>query len=88
MFVHLLGWSTIYTFLGLLPRNGILPATKFTYHPSHAFSSIGSVTAQHLSSGRQPNFVAWYKEWNYGTFPDGATYIWLGGHHIGHWPTF
>jgi len=29
---------------------------------------IGSVTARHLSSGRQPNLVAWYKEWNYGTF--------------------
>jgi len=24
------------------------------------------------SSGRQPNFVAWYKEWNYGTFAEGA----------------
>jgi len=23
----------------------------------------------------QPNFPAWYKEWNYGTFAEGATYI-------------
>jgi len=29
-------------------------------HPSIAFSFIGSVTARHSSSGRQPNFVAWY----------------------------
>jgi len=36
----------------------------------------------------QPNFVAWYKEWNYGTFAEGATYIWLGSHHVGHRPTF
>jgi len=50
--------------------------------------SIGSVTARHLSSGRQPNFVMWYKEWNYGTFAEGATYIRPGGHHVGHWPTF
>jgi len=31
--------------------------------------------------------VAWYKEWNYGTFAEGATDIQLGGHHVGHWPT-
>jgi len=36
---------------------------------------IGSVTAWHSSSGRQPNFAVWYKEWNYGTFTDGATYM-------------
>jgi len=28
--------------------------------------------------------AVWYKEWNYGTFVDGATYIRLGGHHVGH----
>jgi len=56
--------------------------------PSLAFSYIGSVTPRHSSSGRQPNFVAWYKEWNYGTFADGAAYIRLGGHHVGHRPTF
>ena len=39
---------------------------KFTLRPSFAFSYIGSVTARHSSSGRQPNFAAWYKEWNYG----------------------
>jgi len=33
-------------------------------------------------SGREPNFVAWYKEWNYITFAEGATYIRLGGHHV------
>jgi len=35
----------------------------------------------------QPNFAAWYKELNYGTFTEGATYIRLGGHHVGHQPT-
>jgi len=30
----------------------------------------------HLTqSGRQPNFVVWYNEWNYGTFAEGAGYI-------------
>ena len=37
---------------------------------------------------RQPNFPAWYKEWNYGTFAEGDTYIRQGDHHVGHWPTF
>jgi len=75
-------------FWGLLPPDGSLPGAKFTLHPSLAFSYIGSVTARHTSSGHQPNFAAWYKEWNYGTFAEGATYIRLIGHHVGHWPTF
>jgi len=36
---------------------GISGAT-FTLRPSLALSYIGSVTALHLSSGRQPNFAA------------------------------
>ena len=32
--------------------------------------------------------VWWYKEWNYGTFAEGATYIRLRGHHVGHRPAF
>ena len=69
-------------FSKLLSPNGILPAAKLILRPSLAFSYIGSVTAQHSSGGRQPNFVAWYKEWNYGTFTEGATYIRLGGDHV------
>jgi len=30
----------------------------------------------------------WYKQLNYGTLADGATYIQLGGHHVGHRPIF
>jgi len=71
----------------LLPPDGILPGSKFTLRPSLAFSYIGSVTARHSSSGRQRNFAASYKEWNYGTFAEGATYIRLGGHHVGYRPT-
>jgi len=83
-------WSgTLYIhFLGLLLRNGILLRAKFTLRPSLAFSYIGSVTARHSSSGRRRHFSASHKEWNYGTFADGATYIRLGGHHVGHRPTF
>jgi len=57
---RLLGWYTIYTFWGHLPLNGNLPRAKFTLRPSLAFSYIGSVTARHSSSERQPNFAAWY----------------------------
>jgi len=58
------------------------------YVPILAFPYIGSVTARHSSSRRQPNFASWYKEWNYENFTEGATYIWLDGHHVGHRPTF
>jgi len=65
----------MYIFRGLLPRDGILPRANFTLRPSLAFAYIGSITARHSTSGRrQPNFAAWYKEWNYGTFADGASY--------------
>ena len=59
----------IYIFGGSCPVR-IFPGTKFTLRPSLAFSYIGSVIlywqrfAEHSSSGRQPNFAAWYKEWN------------------------
>jgi len=72
----------------LLPSDGILPGAKFTLRPSLSFSYIGSVTVRHSSRGRQPEFAACYKEWNYGTFAEGATYISLGGHHVRHRPTF
>jgi len=67
---------------------GLLPGAKFTLRPSLALSYIGSVTARHSSSERQPNFAGWYKEWNYATFEEGATYIRLSGHHVVHRPTF
>jgi len=54
-----------------LPPNGILPGAKFTLRPSLAFSYFGSVSARHSSSGRQPSFATWYKEWNCGTFAPG-----------------
>ena len=83
------GWYTVHIFSGALVRNAILPGAKFTLHPSRAFFYIGSVTAWHSSSWRQPNFMAWHKEWNYGTFTEGGTlYIQQVGHHAGHRPTF
>jgi len=88
MFGRLLGWYTIYTFWQLLPPDGILPGANFTLRPSLALSYIGSVTAWQSSSGHQSNFAAWYREWNYRTFTEGATYILLGGHHVGHRSTF
>ena len=88
MFARLLSWYTLYTFLGALAPDTIFPCAKFTLRPSLAFAYIGSVTMRHSSSRRQPNFGASRKEWSYGTFAEGATYIWQGGHHVGHRPTF
>ena len=81
------GLVQLYTFSGALAPVGILPGAIFTVRPSLALCCIGSVTARQSSSGRQPKFAAWYKEWNYGTFAEGATYIPPGGHHVGHRPT-
>jgi len=50
--VHYVHWRRI------LPPNGILTGAKFTLRPNLAFSYIGSVTARHSRSGRQPNFAA------------------------------
>jgi len=41
-----------------------------------------------LEHWHQQKFAAWYKEWNYGTFAEGAIYIRQGGCHVGHRPTF
>ena len=73
-------------FRGFLPDR-ILSHAKFTLIHSLTFSYIGSLTARHFSSRRQPKFAACYKEWNYGTFAEVATYIRLGGYHVGHRPT-
>jgi len=54
--------------------------TSFVLHWQHSCMA--------LQQRGQPNFTAWYKEWNCGTFAEGATYIRLGGHHVWHWPTF
>jgi len=63
MFGRLLGWYTVCAFSGARAPNGIPPGAKFNLRLSLAFSYIlafGSVTARHSSSGRQPNFAAYY----------------------------
>ena len=89
MFGRLMGWYTIYTFSGTLVPWRSFARCNITVRPRLAFACklIGRVTARQSSSGRQPKFVAWYKEWNYGTFAEGAIYIRPGGHHVGHRPT-
>jgi len=87
LFGCLLGCYAIYTISRALARQNFARCNiHFTL--SLAFFYIGSVTARHSSSGREPNFAAWYKEWNYRTFAEGATYIRQGGHHVWHGPTF
>jgi len=49
---------------GFLPRYTILPGAWVTLHsPRLALSYFGSVTARHLSSGRQPSFVVSSTGW-------------------------
>jgi len=53
-------WAgTLYIhFRGLLPSDRMSPGAIFILCPSPAFFYIGSITARHSSSGRQPNFAA------------------------------
>ena len=81
-------WARYIHCRGFLPRDEFCLVQNSLYVPSLAFSYTGSVTARLSSSGRQLNFAAWYKEWNYRTFAERASHIRLGGHHVGHRPTF
>jgi len=85
---ELVHYIFFYTFSGALAPWLNFTRSKFTLRPSLAFSYIGSVTVRHSSSERKTNLVAWYKEWSYGTFAEGATYTRLGVHQVGHRPTF
>jgi len=67
------------TLFRTLAPNGILSGAKFTLRPSLAFSYIGSVNAQHSSSGRQPNYAACDKEGNYGTFAPRLRHLYSAG---------
>ena len=61
-------------FWGRMTPSGILPGAKSTLHPS-LDCPILAVLLKSTFSGHQPNFAMWYKEWNYGTFTDSATYM-------------
>ena len=63
-----------------MPPDGILPGAKGTLRPRLAFSYIGSVTTRYSSSGRQPNFAAYY-----GTTRNGITELSQGAPHIFGW---
>ena len=80
--------SYLYIFGSSCPLTEFCQVQNSLCVPCLAFSYIGSVTARHSSSRRQPKFAACYKEWNCGTFAECATYIQPGGHHVGHRPTF
>ena len=83
MFGRLVRWYAMYTFSGALA-----PWSNIHFTSKSCVLLYWQRYCTALSSGRQPNFAAWYKEWNYGTFAEGATYIRLGGHHAEHRPTF
>ena len=50
-------------------------------HPTkfQLVSRLGSVTARHVVVGIDQTLRRW---------TEGATYVWQGDHHVGHWPTF
>ena len=73
---------------------GLLPRRNFARCKIH-FTSKSCILLywRHYGTALQQRASAklcgvWYTEWNYGTFADCATYICLGGHHIGRQLTF
>jgi len=66
-----------------------LPGAKFTLRPKSCvllYWQRYCTALEQLASAKICGVL--YKEWNCGTFAEGATYIRLGGHHVGHRPTF
>jgi len=87
MFGRLLDWYTIYTFLGALAALRNFASCKIYF----ASKSFVLLHWQRMDGARVVGVsqtVTLYKEWNYGTFLENATYIRFGGHHVGHRPTF
>jgi len=78
----------IYIFAGSCPLTEFCQVQSSLYDQVLRSLLLAALLHGTPCSGRQPNFAAWYKEWNYGTFAEVATYIRLGGHHVGHQPTF
>ena len=72
-------------FRELLPPDGILPGAKFTLYPK---SYVLLYWQRYCTALEQPASAkicgVLYKEWNCGTFAEGATYIQPAGHHVGH----
>jgi len=84
MFCHLLDCYTIYTFSAV---------TEFC-HLQYSLcvqvlrSPILAALLHDTPAAGSAKLYGVLKEWNYGTFVEGATPIRLGGHHVGHRPTF
>jgi len=76
------------TFSGALNASDvILPVAIFIYVQVLRFTTLAALLHGTPAAGVSQN-AAWYTEWNYGTFAEGATYIRRGGNHVGHRPTF
>ena len=88
MFGRLMGWYTVYTFSGALAawHNFARCQIHFTSKSCVRRHWKRYCTALHQRASAK--LRASYKEWNYGTFADGVTYIQQGGHHVGHRPRY
>jgi len=78
---------SVYTFSGALAPDGILPGATIAVYVQVLRSPVLEALLHGSPAAGAPKFAAWYKEWNYGTFAEGAIYVRPGGHHVGHRPT-
>jgi len=73
MFGRLLVWYTMYTFSGALAPWQNFATCKIHFASKSCVLLYWQRYCMALQQRGQPNFAAWYKEWNYGNFADGAT---------------
>jgi len=83
-FDRLLGCYTIYTFSAALALWQNFARCKIHLRRPTSKSWVRQYWQRYCTALHQPNFAASYKEWNYGTFAQGATFIQQGGYHFGH----
>ena len=75
-------------FRELLLPDGISPRAKFALRPSLSVLLYWQrYCTAHQRQG-QPNFAAWYKEWNYGTFAEAPPLFSLAAITLGIGPHF
>jgi len=72
---------------------GFRPLTEFCYVQNSLCVQVlrSRILAELLRgtpAAASANLCSVVQGMEYGKFADSTTYIWLGGHHNGHWPTF
>jgi len=88
MFGRLLGWYITYTFSRALDPLMEFCQVQYSLYVQVSHSPLLAALLHSTPAAGVSQTTAWYMEWKWGTFAEGATYIRLGTHHVEHQPTF